>query len=288
MRTLNSAAPSRRSTTLHEVRASRPRGARTDMRRRCTGSRPIGRADLATRPAGHAVDERQVLLLDRAARELQRERAMGLVALGHHQQAGRALVEPVNDAGAQHAADPGQVRHAGEQRVHQGAARRASAGVDDETGRLVEDQQRPVLVHDAQRDVLGLRLGRRRRRHARRAQPVPRARAWRPAPGPSRGARGRPRSAPGAASARGPAAAGRARRRAAGRPRPGRRPASGSRPPQAAAGARVCVRFTRGRIRAAPSSITTEMSCDVETTPPNHAPRSGSPRQNSRAKRMAE
>ena len=53
---------------------------------------------------------------------------------------------------------------------------RAGARVDDEAGRLVDDQQVGVLVDDRERDVLGLRLGAGRRGHVdghrlRRAQP---------------------------------------------------------------------------------------------------------------------
>ena len=51
MRTRRSAAPSKRSSTASEVRASRPRGARTDIFWRWTGSRPIG---ASISPAGRA------------------------------------------------------------------------------------------------------------------------------------------------------------------------------------------------------------------------------------------
>ena len=115
--------------------------------------------DLARGPGGHAEHEGEVLLLDRPAGELPDEGAVGLVVLGDHQEAGGALVEPVDDARAEDAADAGEVVHVAEQRVDERAARRARARVHDEPGRLVHDEEVGVLVNDGDVDVLGLRLG---------------------------------------------------------------------------------------------------------------------------------
>ena len=58
---------------------------------------------------GHAPDEREIGALERAGAamvgELRREALMGPVVLGDDEQAGRVLVEAVDDAGPLHAAD---------------------------------------------------------------------------------------------------------------------------------------------------------------------------------------
>jgi len=64
-----------------------------------------GCVDLALGTGGNAEDEGEVLLLDRPAGELPDEGAVGLVVLGNHQEAGGSLVEPVDDARAEDAAD---------------------------------------------------------------------------------------------------------------------------------------------------------------------------------------
>ena len=229
--------------------------------------------------------EREVLLLDRAARELAYERAVGLVVLGHHEQPGGAAIEAVDDAGAQHAADARQVVHPGEQRVHERAARGAGRGVDHEAGGLVDHQQRSVLVHHPQRDVLGLGLGRSRggdahgavwpafTRAAARAG-APSSRTW-PA---SISAWRRERESAGAAGEPGVEAQ-------AGLVRCDDQ-LGGPLPPQAAA--IPWLRLTRGSSSAAPRSSTSAISCEVDTTPPSQEPRSGSPRRNSSANRAAE
>ena len=54
----------------------------------------------------------------------------------------------------------------GDERVDQGAVDIAGAGMHDEAGRLVDDDDGVVLVSDIERDCLGLRLGAHRRRNA--------------------------------------------------------------------------------------------------------------------------
>ena len=253
---------------------------------RVAADRPV---DLAGRARGDPEHERHVLLLDRARGELARERPVRRIVLGDDQQPGRAAVEPVHDAGAEHAPDPGQVAHPGEQRVDERAARGTRTGVDDQAGRLVHDDDRLVLVHHAQRDVLGRELrrggggdhdaarwpGLHARRSARRGRVEPHVarRDQRLQTGarergqPSREPRVEPQ-----AGVFGPDHQLEGLFHGSGR--------------QAVAAARV--RLRRGSSSAQPSSSTIAITCEVETAPLNQEPRSGSPRRNSRLKRTAE
>ena len=97
--------------------------------------------------------------LDLAAAEGIGEGAMGLVVLGHEQQAGRVLVEAVHDARSQDAADAREVAHVVQQRIDQGAGAVAGRGVYDHARGLVDHEQVGVLVHDAEREILGLDVG---------------------------------------------------------------------------------------------------------------------------------
>ena len=82
--------------------------------------------DRSAPPLGHAPDDRQVGALQRPGAavigELRRERLMGEVVLGHHEQARGVLVEPVHDARPLHAADAREALPAmGDQRIDQRA-----------------------------------------------------------------------------------------------------------------------------------------------------------------------
>ena len=84
--------------------------------------------------------------------ELRREPDVGAIVLGDHQQAAHVLVQPVDDARPQHAADARQAAGAvGEQGVDQGAARMARRRMDHQARRLVEHEQVLVLEHDVER-----------------------------------------------------------------------------------------------------------------------------------------
>ena len=67
--------------------------------------------------------QRDVFLLDFAVVELPRQLAVGLVVLGHHHDARRALVEAMDDARPHLAADAAQVLDVVEQGVDERAAR---------------------------------------------------------------------------------------------------------------------------------------------------------------------
>ena len=90
--------------------------------------------------------------------ELRRETDVGAIVLGDDQQAAHVLVQPVDDARPQHAADARQAAGAvGEQGIDQGAARMARRRMDHQARRLVEHEQVLVLEHDVERARLRLR-----------------------------------------------------------------------------------------------------------------------------------
>ncbi len=79
---------------------------------------------------------------------------MRRLGLGGDEKAAGVLVEAMHDAGA-HPADPGEARAAmREQRVDQRPRRVAGRRMHDHAGRLVDDDQVRILVHDSQRDGL--------------------------------------------------------------------------------------------------------------------------------------
>ena len=81
---------------------------------------------------------------------------MGEVVLRHQQQARGVLVDAVDDAGSDLAADAGQVVQMREQRVHQRAGLVARRGMHHHTRGLEHHRQVVVLVEYVQCDVLGL------------------------------------------------------------------------------------------------------------------------------------
>ena len=130
--------------------------------RRMTADRRI---DGAVRAGRGAPYEREIAALELAGPamvgELLGERAMGPVGLGHHHQPARVLVEAMHDARPRHAADAREALAAmGDQRVDERAGRMAGAGMDHEPRRLVDDDERVVLVDHIERNGLAARLGR--------------------------------------------------------------------------------------------------------------------------------
>ena len=122
------------------------------------------RIDGAALPVRHAPDEGHIAAPHRAGAavvgELRGQRLVRAVVLGHHHQPGGVLVEPVHDARAPDAADPGQARAAmGDQRVDQRAGLVAGGGMHHEPPGLVDDDDVVVLVDDIERDILAGGLG---------------------------------------------------------------------------------------------------------------------------------
>ena len=88
--------------------------------------------------------------------ELAGQLGVRAIVLGHHHQARRPAIEPMDDAGPQLAADAAQVVDLVQQRVDQRAAGVAGGGMHDHAGRLVHHDEVRVLVDDVEVEVLGL------------------------------------------------------------------------------------------------------------------------------------
>ena len=116
--------------------------------------------DGASGRAGQAPAHGQVAAVDIAGGEGGGEGGVDRLGLGDDHQAGRVFVQAMDDAGAGLAADAGEGGAAmGDEGVDEGAVRVAGGGMDDETGRLVEDQQMAVFVEDGEGDCLSGRYG---------------------------------------------------------------------------------------------------------------------------------
>ena len=111
-----------------------------------------------------AVDHRVIDAPHGPGEELRGERFVGGGRLGDDQESGRVLVQTVHDARPARSTD---ARRAGRMRQHRGgerASRMPGPGMNDHPGWLVEHQHVLVLVHDRERDGLGLERLRRERR----------------------------------------------------------------------------------------------------------------------------
>ncbi len=135
------------------------------------------RVDRAPGALRRPPDQRRIGALQAAAAPMvgkgAREGAMRGVGLRRDDQPARILVEPVHDARPPHAADPRQaVAAMVDQRVDQRSGPVAGAGMHDEAGRLVDDDQVLVLEDDCERDRLALRHRRLGLRQAHRGAPT--------------------------------------------------------------------------------------------------------------------
>ena len=106
------------------------------------------------------MEEGEVGLGDLAAGEHLAELAVGAVVFGDEDEAAGELVEAMDDAGAEVAADVGELGEVEEERVDEGAAVAgvvggAGAGVDHHAGGLVDDGEVLVFVEDVEGDVFG-------------------------------------------------------------------------------------------------------------------------------------
>ena len=107
----------------------------------------------ASRP-GDSPDEAQVVAGHRAPGKLGRERRVGSRALGEDDQAGRALVQAVDDARPAGPAHPRQAWRMGQRGGGERALGLAGSGVCHHPRGLVHDQKVIVLQHDAEGDGL--------------------------------------------------------------------------------------------------------------------------------------
>ena len=110
---------------------------------RVTADRRIDRAAAGDVAGG----ERQIFAMDASCLQLAHQVGLGDFGLGHDQQSARVLVQPMHDARAR---DGGELRRMVQQRIGKRAVAVAAARVNDQPGRLVDDEDRLVLVHDRQ------------------------------------------------------------------------------------------------------------------------------------------
>ena len=119
-----------------------------------------GRLDASHVRCNGSERQAQVRLLDLPGFELRHQARLGQIVLGNHQQAARVAVQSVDDPGAHHPGDAAVRRVAGQQGVHQSAARVARRRMDHEPGRLVDDEHVVVFVDDRERYGFGFQLER--------------------------------------------------------------------------------------------------------------------------------
>ena len=116
------------------------------------------RLDPARRRLRRAPDERGVRALELARADQLLQQRVRLRRAGDDEQPGRVAVEPVHDPGPVVVVSP--LRAVREQALHERAGARRPGRVDDEPGRLVDDEQVLVLPDDRDVQHLGLQLGR--------------------------------------------------------------------------------------------------------------------------------
>ncbi len=123
-------------------------------------------ADLAGTRCRNAPHQRVIGAAHRPRREGRGEGGVGALAFCDDHEARSILVEAMDDAGATHAADASKAVAAMRQEgVDKGVLGIAGRGMDDETRRLVDDDEVIVLVADVESDRLRLRPVGQRRRH---------------------------------------------------------------------------------------------------------------------------
>ena len=116
---------------------------------------PVQRLDATVGGRRLAHRQRLVNAIDVVRLERRPQRDHRRVVLGDHQQARGVLVDAVNDARAELAADAAQIADARQERVHQRPLRVTRSGMHHQPRRLVDDDQLRILVHHHQRDLLG-------------------------------------------------------------------------------------------------------------------------------------
>ncbi len=107
---------------------------------------------------GGAVDDGEIALLDLSKFELFRDFPLGHVVLGDDHDTGGIAVEAMDDSGAELAEPAGELFGIVREGVDQGAVLVAPGGMDDQVGRLIEDDQIVIFVDHVEGDVFGLDL----------------------------------------------------------------------------------------------------------------------------------
>jgi hypothetical protein len=127
----------------------------------------VQRLDAPARIRGTPDHEGVVDAADVVGLERRAERHHRAIVLGHHQQPRGVLVDPVNDPGAELTPDATQIVHVGQERIDQRARLVTRRGMHHQPGGLVDHDEVCVLVHDGERNRLGLYV----RRHGGGGQP---------------------------------------------------------------------------------------------------------------------
>jgi hypothetical protein len=145
---------------LHDVEVG------DSIARRCSVERDAGRVGAVASdrrldaPAARArptLHEREILALDLARPQKPLQAAVSLVRTRYHEEARGVAIEPVHDSGSL-GLRPTRNRMA-QKAVDERARRVPGRGVDDEAGRLVDDEQVLVLIRDAKIEILELECG---------------------------------------------------------------------------------------------------------------------------------
>ncbi len=114
-----------------------------------------GGIDFAVGHAGDSIDKSEIGFFHIPRGELISERAVDLLGFCNDEAAGSFLIEAVDDTRALGAADDFDTRAVVQKSVGEGSLAVACAGMDDETGGLVEDEEEIVLEENPQRHFLG-------------------------------------------------------------------------------------------------------------------------------------
>ena len=125
------------------------------------GQGQIDRALVARRSSD---DDRPVDAVNLVSLELRGQLVMRGIRLGHDHQARGVLVQPVHDPGPQRSADACQIYAVRQQEIDQRAPAMARSRMHGDAGRLIDDDDRCVLVKDVQLRGLGRNGGVLRRR----------------------------------------------------------------------------------------------------------------------------
>src|SRR5581483_10516492 len=117
-----------------------------------TADRGVDRAPLGLEPAP---GQGQIAALDLPGGQGGHQPLVGPGRAGHHHEPAGVAVEAVDDAGPHGVAGGGDLRPAVEEPAGQRPLPVAGAGVDDEAGRLGQDDDVGVLVEDGEVDRFG-------------------------------------------------------------------------------------------------------------------------------------
>ncbi len=139
-----------------EVRNGGLAGGDDGHRRALDGMAPDGCIDAAA-ASDVAARECKVFAVYASRLQLAHEGGLSGVGLGDDEQTARVLVETMHDAGTGDAGERGGVV---QQRVGERSIPVAAARMHDQSGRLVDDEQRGILVHDRKRNGLRHERGR--------------------------------------------------------------------------------------------------------------------------------